>query len=108
VKSHLKHLSEMKAMPVGLLQDLFPAAESVGDDQRVSWGIANRWQQNPLSALNSHVVMIAFVSESASYATTAGVEDLVIEAGFLKNALFLLEVERVLVVTMPVNYCSTF
>src|SRR5262245_55805578 len=85
------------------LLDLLEATETVGDDQRVRRGLANRRQQNALADLHGYLVLLSFKTKRASHAATARVDDLEIQAQPLEQLLLGIEFQDRLVMAMPVH-----
>jgi hypothetical protein len=65
----------------GGLLDLGPAAEAVGDHQRVGVGLAHGGQQGVLADLHGDLVMLALEAERARHAAAAGVQHLGVQPG---------------------------
>src|SRR6185369_18063481 len=96
----LQDLCEVQRLAVRALLDLLPAAEAVGDDERVARRRAHRRQQHPLADAHRDLVVVAIEAERAGHAAAAGVELLEVETDLLQHRLFRLELHDRLVMAM--------
>ena len=83
-------LGEVQGRAAGLLLDLFPATETVGNDQFPTAGLADFGQQRTFAGRHAHLVMIArlLVAERAGHAAAAGVGMAVIEFHRVEDLFF--------------------
>jgi hypothetical protein len=100
---HLKHLREVKGMPVCFLPNHFAAAEAVGNDEFIVRRIAHGGQQHALATIQTDLIMVGFVSKRPGHPAAPGVRNVAIEPGFPQEIGFALEVKDRLVMTMPVD-----
>ena len=81
VHRHLDYLRQVQRVAVGVLGDLLPAGEAVGDEQRLQVGLPDGGQQHALSGFDRDVVVLpGFVAERPGQPATTGIEHLVIQA----------------------------
>src|SRR5581483_4229162 len=95
----------MQSSPIGLLRNLLPATETIREDQRIVWCSAHRRKQYSLSALDTHFIMVSFISKRSRHSATTGIEDFVVEPHLLQYVFLICKLQFALVVAVPVNYC---
>jgi hypothetical protein len=68
----MNELGEMKSAAAGALRNLFPAGESVGDNDGVGRRLADGRQERALAYLRRNLMMVFFKTESAGHSAAAG------------------------------------
>ena len=71
-QSHFDHFRQVQRCSAGALGDLFPATETVSDNQAIWSSLADGRQQFQLSDGNGRVVFVGFEPERSGHSAAAG------------------------------------
>ncbi len=95
----MQRFGKMHHAPAGCVRNLFTATETVGDDEGIWRGGADRGQEHQLSNLHRHVVVIRFEAEASGHPATAGIERLEVGSGRTQHGLLVIQLRDRLVMT---------
>jgi hypothetical protein len=98
-----QHVGEMQGPAVRCLRDLLPAAEAVGDDERVLRGRAHSRQQAAFADGLRNPVVIALKAERAGHSATSAVDDFAVETEPFQDLQVRVHAGQRLLMTMPVH-----
>jgi diadenosine tetraphosphatase ApaH/serine/threonine PP2A family protein phosphatase len=88
LERHLQDFGEVKGVTAGALGDLLAAAESVGDDEPVGWGLADRGQKFEFADSGGDFVFVVVESEGAGHAAASRGGRLEIDANAAQEGFF--------------------
>jgi len=87
-EGHLEDFGEVQGVAVGLLGDLFAAAEAVGYDQPVGGGLADGGEEFEFSDGFRNGVLVFFEAEGSRHAAASGGGRGVVDAHALEDGFF--------------------
>jgi len=94
-------------LPPRRLRDLLPAAETIGDDERLWRCAADGGQQHELSDLHRHLVVIGLEAEAAGHAAASRVERLESSSRRPQHRLLIVHLRNRLVMAVAVEHHRT-